>query len=67
MCVLCPVREGGRDGSGEGARDGERNDGDQNLKLSRMLDLDGKRTNFFFWPDMLGGCKQVFRGMIDDC
>ena len=51
--MLCPVREGGRDG----ARDGERDDGDQDLKLSRMVDLDGKRRNFLFWPDMLVASK----------
>jgi hypothetical protein len=35
--VLCPVREDGRDVSGEGARDGD-----------LMVDLDGKRSMFFF-------------------
>ena len=37
------MREGGRDGSGEGARDGEPDNGNQ----------DGKRKRFFFWPDMV--------------
>ena len=45
------MREGGRDGSGEGARDGE--PGNQDLKL----DLDGKRKRFFFWPDMVVASK----------
>ena len=63
MSVLCPVREGGRDASGEGVRDVERNDGDQDLKLFRMLDLEGKRKKFFFWPDMLVANKEVFSGM----
>ena len=48
--------ESGRDVSGEGARDGEPDDGERfnrDLKLSRMVDLDGKRKKLFFWPDML--------------
>ena len=48
MCVLCPVQEVGRDVGGDGARDGELDDGKQDVKLSRI-----KRKQFFFWPDML--------------
>ena len=43
-----PVREGGRDvaNSGEGAREGEPEDGNQDLNLSRIVHLDGKQGNF---------------------
>ena len=54
--MLCPVLEDRRDGSGEGARDDERGDGEwlsNDLKPSRMVDLDGQRRELFFWPDML--------------
>ena len=59
--MLCPVGEDRRDVSGEGGRDGEP-DGDgewfkKDLKLSRMVDLDGKRRKLFFWPDMLVASK----------
>ena len=49
------MREGGRDvcGEPEEARDGEPDDGNQDFKLFKMVDLDDKRGNFFFWPDML--------------
>ena len=56
MCGLCPVREDGRDGSGERARDGEPDDGEwssKDLKVSRMVDLDGQRRELFFWLDMM--------------
>ena len=46
--------EDGRDGSGEGARDDD--DGEwlsNDLKPSRMVDLDGQRRKLFFWPDMM--------------
>ena len=49
--MLCPVGEGGRDDSGEGARDGEPDDGEW-FNRDLMVDLDGKRSKFFFWPDM---------------
>ena len=57
MCVLCPVREDGRDVSVEGALDAEP-DGDgerfnKDLKPSRMVDLEGKRRKLFFCPGML--------------
>ena len=54
--MLCSVREGGRDDSGEGARDGEPNDGEW-LNQDLMVDLDGKRRKFFFWSDMLVASK----------
>ena len=53
MCVLCPEREDGRDVGGEGARDGDGEWFSKDLKLSRMVDLDGKRRKLFFWPDMV--------------
>ena len=46
--------EDGRDGSGEGARDDD--DGEwlsNDLKPSRMVDLEGQRRGLFFWSDML--------------
>ena len=57
MCVLCPVREDGRDVSVEGALDAEP-DGDgerfnKDLKPSRMVDLEGKRRKLFFCPGMM--------------
>ena len=58
--MLCSVRECGRDVSGEGARDGKRDDGNKDLKL----DLDGNRKKLSFWPDMLVASKcsvAVFR------
>jgi hypothetical protein len=66
MCVLCPVLE---DGSGEGARDDEPDDGElrrlsKDLKPSRMVDLDGKRRKLFFWPDMLVVSKDVLFSRI---
>ena len=66
--MLCPVREGGGDDSGEGARDGEPDDGEQ-FNQDLMVDLDGnlKQRKFFFWPDMLlvaSIAKQVFP--VDD-
>ena len=50
--MLCPVREVGRDVTGDGARDGELDDGKQDVKLSRI-----NRRRFFFWPDMLVASK----------
>ena len=53
--MLCPVLEDRRDGSGEGARD-DPDDGEwfsNDLKPSRMVDLDGQRRGLFFWSDML--------------
>ena len=45
------MREGGRDVNGEGARDGEPDDGEC-FNLDLMVDLDWKRRKFLFWPDM---------------
>ena len=60
-----PVREGGRDvaNSGEGAREGEPEDGNQDLNLSRIVHLDGKQGNFFFWPGML--VAKCFAGNVE--
>ena len=68
--MLCPVQEVGRDVTGDGARDGELDDGKQDVKLSRI-----KRKQFFFWPDMLVASKKrtqclypgpsTWRSMID--
>ena len=56
--MLSPVLEDGRDGSGEGARDDEPDDGElRRFSKDRMVDLDGKRRKLFFWPDMLVGSK----------
>ena len=54
--MLCFVLEDRRDGSGEGARDDEPDDGEwfsRDLKPSRMVDLDGQRKGLFFSSDML--------------
>ena len=51
--MLCPVQEVGQDVTGDGARDGELDDGKQDVKLSRI-----KRKQFFFWPDMLVASKK---------
>ena len=40
--MMFPVREGGRDVSGEGAQDSEPDDGKHDLKQSRMIHLEGK-------------------------
>ena len=60
--MLCSVWEGGRDVSGEGARNGEPDDGNQDLKL----DLDGKRKKLFFCLDMLvaSKCSVMFSGGV---
>ena len=56
--MLCPVREGGRDDSGEGALDGEP---DVGKWFNQDLMVDGKRKSFFFWPDMLVASKCSYR------
>ena len=68
LCPVTSVREDGRDVCGEGARDGEPEDVGfskdlklsrtvDDLKLSRVVDLDGQERNLFFWLDMLVASK----------
>lgn len=65
---MCPVREGGRDGARLAAR-GKPDDGKRDLKLSKMVDLDGKRKNFFLSPDMLVAIDEysVQPRSVNDC
>ena len=57
-----PVLEDRRDGSGEGARDDDGEWFSNDLKPSRMVDLDGQRRGLFFSPDMLddNGCSEEY-------